>query len=111
MWAGCTTSGWALTCIGREATLSRTPVRRGWKARARRFLAINPTCIACGAPATDVDHVTPRSHDGGDEWGNLAALCHSCHSRKTTTIEQHGWSQFNARVKQPRQVTTTVNQW
>jgi 5-methylcytosine-specific restriction protein A len=47
-----------------------------------------PLCRECRkldilTPATDIDHVTPRSAGGSDEVDNLQALCHSCHSRKT----------------------------
>jgi len=33
--------------------------------------------------ATDVDHVISKRNGGTDDEGNLQALCHSCHSRKT----------------------------
>ncbi len=71
-----------------------TAAQRGYNARWRRlrlmFLAENPLCsdpyhVHCGTPAlaTDVDHIMPRERGGDDDWINLQALCHSCHSRKT----------------------------
>lgn len=41
------------------------------------------TCTTCGAPATDVDHIVPRSKGGTDAPANLAATCSRCHKAKT----------------------------
>ena len=53
-------------------------------------LALHPLCAECEThgrttPATDVDHVIDRAArpDLELEQGNLRALCHACHSRKT----------------------------
>ena len=72
--------------------------RRGYGARWRRlrlmFLAEHPLCCdpfgvhrASPALATDVDHIVPRPA-GGDDWENLQALCHVCHSRKTIAVDK-----------------------
>jgi 5-methylcytosine-specific restriction protein A len=60
-----------------------------WRRLRRMFLDANPICVdpfgshgASVVLATDVDHIVPRPA-GGNEWQNLQALCHSCHSRKT----------------------------
>jgi 5-methylcytosine-specific restriction enzyme A len=37
------------------------------------------TCQTCGATATTVDHITPRSAGGTDDPSNLRALCTACH--------------------------------
>ncbi len=62
--------------------------RRGYGARWRRlrlwFLSQHPVC-PCGRPATEVDHIVPRRSGGTDEEGNLQAMCHVCHSRKTAS--------------------------
>jgi len=34
-------------------------------------------------PATEVDHITPKSQDGEDDYDNLQAICHNCHHAKT----------------------------
>lgn len=60
-----------------------------WRKRRARYLRRHPNCVACGAPATDVDHIIPRADlertpgvdPDDDRW--LQSLCHSCHSRKT----------------------------
>ena len=38
------------------------------------------TCVKCGAYATDVDHI---GHRDDHSLGNLRALCHACHSKRT----------------------------
>lgn len=73
---------------------------RGYGARWRRlrllFLARNPLCvdpfgihtaIHQVVAATDVDHIQPIERGGSHAWGNLQALCHSCHSRKTAVTD------------------------
>lgn len=54
------------------------------------FLRANPLCVdpfgvhgGRAVPATQVDHIIPKREGGLDEWGNLQALCDSCHSKKT----------------------------
>ncbi|MBE3589998.1 MAG: HNH endonuclease [Firmicutes bacterium] len=65
---------------------------RGYDARWRRLramvLAREPLCRACAVegrvtPATDVDHIVPRSRGGTDVLDNLQPLCHRHHSEKT----------------------------
>lgn len=53
-----------------------------WEAIRRAVLASTPLC-PCGARATDVDHVVPLRQGGTHARGNLRALCHPCHSRRT----------------------------
>lgn len=58
---------------------------RRWREMRLAFLAENPCCALCGAPASIVDHIEPHRGDGQlfyDE-GNLQSLCQSCHSAKT----------------------------
>ena len=68
--------------------------QRGYGARWQKlrlmFLRANPICadpfgVHRGepTPATDVDHILPRSQGGTDAWTNLQPLCKSCHARKT----------------------------
>ncbi|AUN42237.1 HNH endonuclease [Tsukamurella tyrosinosolvens] len=42
------------------------------------------TCqyAGCGARATTIDHVFPRSRGGGNTWTNLVACCAECNHRK-----------------------------
>ena len=39
--------------------------------------------------ATDVDHIIAKAKGGSDRYDNLQPLCHSCHSRKTATVDRY----------------------
>lgn len=54
-----------------------------WRRLRRMYLRANPQCALCDAPATEVHHVVARRDGGSDAWGNLQALCKSCHSTIT----------------------------
>ena len=63
-----------------------------WLKRRREYLASHPTCEACTrAPAVSVDHRKRLRDCQAAGWSpeachadsNLAALCRSCHSKKT----------------------------
>ena len=62
-----------------------------WRRLRAAKLAANPYCqnTPCLELATDVDHITPRSKGGTDDWDNLQSLCHSHHSAKTA--RENGW--------------------
>lgn len=73
---------------GRDADPRRTiPLQSGaWKKLRAQVLAREPFCRNCwtegrAVKATDVDHVD--GNPGNNSRSNLAALCHSHHSRKT----------------------------
>ena len=40
-------------------------------------------CVYCGAKATEIDHVIPRSNGGTDSTYNLVASCRSCNKKKS----------------------------
>lgn len=69
-----------------------TAAQRGYDRRWRRlrlmYLREHPLCVECLAAgrtvaATDVDHIVAKRDGGSDDYTNLQALCHSCHSKKT----------------------------
>lgn len=66
-----------------------------WRRLRRMYLNNHPLCEdpfgihETPVPATDVDHIIPRSDSGPDDESNLQALCKSCHSRKT--VRENGW--------------------
>ena len=62
-----------------------------WAKVRKAFLAEHPRCERCGKPATDADHVVARGEGGSDDFTNLRAFCHACHSSRTGT-DQGGFS-------------------
>jgi 5-methylcytosine-specific restriction protein A len=64
-----------------------TSAARGYGASWRRLrlmqLRASPLCVACGRPATEVDHIRPLALGGTNEAGNLRSLCKPCHSAHT----------------------------
>lgn len=49
-------------------------------------------CAYCGAHATTIDHVRPRSRGGADSWENLVACCLRCNNAKgDRTLGELGW--------------------
>jgi 5-methylcytosine-specific restriction endonuclease McrA len=69
----------------------RAKARKRYRERAARITAAqiravrerDQACVTCGAPGTDIDHITPVSEGGQTEMGNLQLLCHSCHVEKS----------------------------
>lgn len=57
--------------------------------RARVFATKGCQCHYCGAPASHVDHLTPRSRGGADELANLVPACARCNLTKArrTAVE------------------------
>ena len=54
-----------------------------WHKLRTEYLREHPNCVMCGEASTDVHHILPRNKGGTDDWSNLEALCHVCHSRIT----------------------------
>jgi 5-methylcytosine-specific restriction endonuclease McrA len=63
----------------------------GWAAARGQHLASHPTCAACGAEASIVDHRVPRAEGGpGLHPANLQSLCDRCHQAKTIEESHRG---------------------
>ncbi|GAA4782245.1 MULTISPECIES: HNH endonuclease [Microbacterium] len=77
-----------LTRYVRVPSTRRTPVTRRGVLRRDGF-----RCGYCGASATTIDHVLPRSRGGADSWENLVACCLTCNNVKSDrTPQEMGWS-------------------
>jgi 5-methylcytosine-specific restriction endonuclease McrA len=49
-------------------------------------------CVYCGAGATSLDHVVPRSRGGSHSWDNVVASCARCnHTKADRAIGELGW--------------------
>ena len=49
-------------------------------------------CVYCGAPATSLDHVVPKSRGGPHTWDNVVSACGRCnHVKADRDIAQLGW--------------------
>jgi 5-methylcytosine-specific restriction endonuclease McrA len=49
-------------------------------------------CAYCGAPATSLDHVIPRSRGGAHSWDNVVAACGRCnHTKADRFVADLGW--------------------
>lgn len=49
-------------------------------------------CVYCGAAATSIDHVIPRSRGGGHNWENVVSACHRCnHVKADKPLKDLGW--------------------
>ncbi len=50
------------------------------------------SCVYCGAPATSLDHVIPKSRGGPHTWDNVVSACGRCnHVKADRGIAELGW--------------------
>ncbi len=74
-------------CRGAYCPEHSTVRRRAaaWARVRRARLAVDPLCSACGAPASEVDHIVPLAAGGAElDPANLQPLCRRCHAAKTS---------------------------
>jgi len=49
-------------------------------------------CVYCGAAATSLDHVVPRSRGGPHSWDNVVSACGRCnHAKADRAVSEMGW--------------------
>lgn len=61
------------------------------KLRSFIFGRAGGKCVYCGAKATEIDHVIPRSNGGTNSTYNLVASCRSCNQKKSNlTLKAFG---------------------
>lgn len=89
----------------RNESRRRSELPADWnKIRARVLRRDNGKCVFCGAPANQVDHITPGQNHS---IGNLRSLCRTCHMRRTAAQSKEsrkrgGWTRpKRARRKPP----------
>ncbi|QXG78070.1 HNH endonuclease [Modestobacter sp. L9-4] len=57
------------------------------------FTRDSSTCVYCGASATSIDHVVPRSRGGTHSWDNVVAACRRCnHVKADRSLAEMGWT-------------------
>jgi hypothetical protein len=63
-----------------------------WRNYRYKYLAINPTCYACGGKSEVIDHVEAHRGDEKLFWkeDNLIPLCHKCHNTATALFDKPG---------------------
>jgi 5-methylcytosine-specific restriction endonuclease McrA len=60
--------------------------------RRALFARDHGRCVYCGAAATSVDHVIPRSRGGQHRWDNVVAACRRCnHTKADRHLTELGW--------------------
>lgn len=78
------TKAYTLPSVVRLQQYRRVPYRRVVLSRRNILVRDSHTCQYCGTrkgPMT-VDHVVPKTHNGGDSWENMVAACVKCNNRK-----------------------------
>jgi 5-methylcytosine-specific restriction endonuclease McrA len=89
----------AVTCsifvpaVVRLTRFVRVPYRAGVPLTRRAVFARDGgRCAYCGAAATSLDHVVPRSRGGEHNWENVVASCSRCnHLKADRDISALGW--------------------
>ena len=76
----------------RYLTIKRSHAPAPWSGRGV-MLRDSSMCIYCGAMASTVEHLVPRSRGGGNTWDNTAACCKRCNNKKgSKTMTELGWA-------------------
>ncbi|MGI9018342.1 MAG: HNH endonuclease [Euzebya sp.] len=81
----------------------RVPYRhRATLTRRGVFIRDEHTCQYCGRAAENIDHVHPRSRNGGHEWENVVAACTRCNSKKGNRTPGEAGMQLTRRPFAPK---------
>jgi 5-methylcytosine-specific restriction protein A len=71
-----------------------------WPAiRSRILRRDGHRCVICGAPARQVDHITPAYLGGTDDDDNLASLCDPHHAAKSSREGHDAMRAARARIQ------------
>jgi len=72
------------------------------------FARDNHRCVYCGATASSIDHVVPKSRGGGHVWENVVSACHKCnHDKDDLSLQDLGWK-LKYKPKKPMGVTWRI---
>jgi 5-methylcytosine-specific restriction endonuclease McrA len=82
-----------IPAVVRLARFVRVPYRADVPLTRKGVLARDGhRCAYCGAPATSLDHVVPRSRGGPHSWDNVVAACSRCnHTKADRMVADLGW--------------------
>lgn len=82
-----------IPAVVRLARFVRVPYRADVPLTRKGVLARDGhRCAYCGAPATSLDHVVPRSRGGPHSWDNVVAACARCnHTKADRSVADMGW--------------------
>ena len=83
----------AVPAVVRLARYVRVPYRATVPlTRKAVFSRDGGRCVYCGATATSLDHVVPRSRGGPHTWDNVVSACGRCnHIKADRGITELGW--------------------
>jgi 5-methylcytosine-specific restriction endonuclease McrA len=83
----------SIPAVVRLTRFVRVPYRAGVPLTRRAVFARDGgRCVYCGAAATSLDHVVPRSRGGEHNWENVVASCGRCnHVKADRDISTLGW--------------------
>lgn len=83
----------AAPVVVRLSRFVRVPFRAEVPLTRRGVLARdNHRCVYCGAAATSLDHVVPKSRGGRHAWDNVVAACARCnHAKADRSVADLGW--------------------
>ncbi|MDP9101061.1 MAG: HNH endonuclease, partial [Actinomycetota bacterium] len=80
-------------CVVRLTRFVRVPFRATVPlTRKAVFARDGGRCVYCGAAATSLDHVVPRSRGGQHSWDNVVSACGRCnHIKADRVVAELGW--------------------
>ncbi len=83
----------------------RVPYKRIMLSRKNVLRRDGFRCQYCGSrDSLTVDHVLPKSRDGGDSWENLVAACTPCNNRKGSRTPEEARMELRRQPFRPSQV-------
>jgi 5-methylcytosine-specific restriction endonuclease McrA len=94
---------WFAPLVIRLLRYIRVPHRMHGRMGRRMVLARDRyTCGYCGGDdGLTIDHITPRSQGGGNEWENVVACCLRCNQRKGNRTPEQADIRLRIRPRRP----------